>query len=176
MAFDFCPGCITTKGMTLGDTVVMTVLGPAQFLVRGMKLRSASYADYQTLDERYEVSLLSPLLALFGMIIGIIICVLAITLMSLGFAPRGFAILVVGMWKQPIEQPDRPVHGRNDSECTACFKCLSGACHDLHGCFVVVWRVLMTVLLFIGIFLYIVFSSLYGLLTGTCLELVYGIR
>jgi len=152
----------------MADSIAMIVMVPGFLMTSGLAIRKKSYAYYnQEGIDYFDIRLWAPFTALLGVVIGLAFCVTSFTLIQLLLTPKIVFSLIYQMWSEPIRDPERSKRDTNsDDVCYQLCMCCWHSCLDLGLCFVILFRLIMTLFFFVGAILFIPIAVIYGLVRG----------
>eukprot|EP00040_Diaphanoeca_grandis_P032397 m.196197 g.196197 ORF g.196197 m.196197 type:complete len:559 (+) comp32611_c0_seq1:53-1729(+) len=164
----FLHGMALPFNYCMADSLAMVFMVPGFLVTTGLQIRKETYA-YYTKDgvEYFDIRLWAPFTALFGVIFGMVFCLLSFMLIQLCLTPKLFFSMCYQMWSEPIRDPSREQRdsGSNDV-CYQLCMCCWHSCLDLGLFFVIMFRIVMTFVFFIGCILYFPIAIIYGMWRG----------
>jgi len=175
-------GCSIPFDYCMADSFKLMFLAPVALLFQGVELRKQAFKQYapenyeKGTDWHYEIYPWVPVIALIGILFGLVFCLLAFTLLSLFLAPKMAGQMLYNIWTKDFEiKTDNGSHqtatnnarrGQNDDVCVLLCQCCYNSCLQLGQLCEVVLRLVWSVGILFTCLLFIPASILYSLWIG----------
>merc|ERR1712086_1009761 len=160
----------------MADSFKLMFLAPRALLFQGVDLRKQAFKEYASdtytkgEDWYYEIYLWVPFVALFGIIFGLVFCLVCFTLLSLFLAPKMAGHMLYNVWTRDFQvqtkDPNQQRTRRNDDVCEQLCLCCYNSCLQLGQLCEVVLRLVWSCGIFFVCILFIPASIIYSLWVG----------